>query len=194
MKVLIVYAHPNPESFNHAILQAFTSGLSAAGHTYEVVDLYAINFNPCLSVEDFVKISEGSNSDDVLSQQAKVNEADALAFIHPIWWTGTPAMLKGWIDRVFSLGYAYTMEEGTGRPIGLLKHKKALILTTAGSPEELAEMTGSAAALEKIWCHEIIQFCGIDDVRLKVFYSVIVADDETRKGYLDEARQLGEDF
>ena len=138
MNVLVVYAHPNPESFNHAILGAFTEGLDEAGHTYEVLDLYDMKFDPCLSVEDFVKLRAGSNSKDVLAHQEKITKADALAFIHPNWWTGMPALLKGWIDRVFSLGYAYIMEEGTGRPIGLLKHKKAVIFTTAGAAEEAA--------------------------------------------------------
>ena len=191
MKVLIVYAHPSHESFNHAILEAFIEGLDAAGHNYEVVDLYAENFNPCLSVEDFVKIREGSNSEDVLAQQVKVDQADALTFIHPIWWTGTPAILKGWLDRVFSMGYAYSIDQESGRPTGLLKQKKAVIFNTAGAPEEKARTTGSEAALEKIWCHEIIRFCGIPEVELKVFYSVIMTDDETRKGYLDEAREMG---
>lgn len=194
MKVLVVYAHPNPKSFNRAVLDSFIEGLGKAGHTYDVVDLYAINFNPCLSVNDFEKIRAGTNSDDILEQQKKVDGAEALAFVHPNWWTGMPAILKGWIDRVLSLGYAYKMDEDTGRPIGLLKHKKALIMVTAGSPEELAKMNGSAAALEKIWCHEIMQFCGIPEVNLKVFYSVIVTDDGTRKGYLDEVRRLGERF
>ena len=61
MKVLVVYAHPNPQSFNHAIVESFTEGLTEAGHTYEVVDLYAINFNPCLSGDDLAKLMAGKD-------------------------------------------------------------------------------------------------------------------------------------
>ncbi len=138
MKVLVVYSHPNPKSFNHAILEAVLEGLSEAGHASDVIDLYKMGFDPCLKVEDFVKIQAGSNSDDVLSHQDRVSKADALVFIHPNWWGGTPAILKGWIDRVFSKGYAYKADEETGAMIGLLKHKKALILTTCGSPQEFS--------------------------------------------------------
>ncbi|MBW2369158.1 MAG: NAD(P)H-dependent oxidoreductase, partial [Deltaproteobacteria bacterium] len=135
MKVLIVYAHPNPESFNHAVLEAFLEGLSEAGHTSDVIDLYEMNFDPCLSLDDFVKLFSGSSSDDVLSHQERVNNADAVVFIHPFWWFGIPAILKGWIDRVFSMGYAYMANEETGEMIGLLKLNKALVITTTGSPK-----------------------------------------------------------
>jgi len=107
MKVLIVYAHPNHQSFNHAIVESFIKGLSAAGHIYKLVDLYAINFNPCLSGDDFIKLMENKIPDDIRIQQEKVSWADGIVLIHPVWWTGPPAILKGWIDRVFSLGFAY---------------------------------------------------------------------------------------
>lgn len=194
MKVLVVYAHPNPQSFNHAILKSFTGGLSEAGHTYEVVDLYAINFNPCLSVEDFAKLMEGKTADDVRAQQEKVSQADALIFIHPIWWSGPPAMLKGWIDRVFSMGFAYMLDEKDGHPTGLLKNQKALIINTAGGTEEEAKMMGATDALKKIEDDLILRFVGISNVQHVIFYNVIMTDDATRKGYLEEARNLSKNF
>ena len=128
MKVLIVYAHPSPQSFNHAILESFTKGLGEAGHTYEVVDLYAINFNPCLSGEDFAMFMEGKTPDDIRAQQEKVSQADGIVFIHPSWWSGPPAILKGWIDRVLSMGFAYMVDEKDGSHSGLLKNQKALVI------------------------------------------------------------------
>lgn len=194
MKVLIVYAHPNPQSFNHAILDSFTEGLASAGHTYEVVDLYAINFNPCLSREDFAKLTEGKTADDVQVQQEKVSQADGLVLIHPIWWTGPPAILKGWIDRVFSLGFAYNFDEKDGHPIGLLKHKKAMVINTAGATEKDAKKAGSTDALKKTEVEGIFKFTGINDVQHVIFYDVIMTDDTTREGYLQKSRNLGKDF
>ena len=126
MQVLVVYAHPNPESFNHAVLDAFTRGLKDGGHTFEVVDLYAIKFDPCTKLEDLAQFTGGQMPKDVLDQQQKVAAADALVFISPVqgWWI--PAILKGWIDRVFSYGFAYTGSEKGME--GLLKHKKPIKL------------------------------------------------------------------
>ena len=194
MKILVVYAHPNPQSFNHAIVESFTGGLAEAGHTYEVVDLYAINFNPCLSGEDFAKLMEGKASADVQAQQQKVSQADGLVFIYPIWWFAPPAILKGWFDRIFSMGFAYAFDEKDGHPTGLLKNQKALVINTAGGTEEEAKTFESTDALKKIQDELMLGFCGINDVNHVIFYNVIRADDETLKGYLEEARNLGKAF
>ena len=85
MKVLVVYAHPNSQSFNHAILEWFTEGLKEGGHNYEIVDLYGIRFNPCLGLEELAQFSGCQMPKDVLRQQEKVAQADALAFIYPVW-------------------------------------------------------------------------------------------------------------
>ena len=194
MKVLVVYAHPNPQSFNHAILESFTKGLAEAGHTYEIVDLYAIKFNPCLSGEDFVKLMQWNVSDDVRAQQEKVSQANGLVFIHPVWWTGQPAILKGWIDRVFSMGFAYMLDEKTGHPQGLLKNQKALIINTAGAKEEDSKTMGVPDVLKKIEGDFVLKFSGIDKVQHVLFYNVIMTDDPTRKEYLEKARDLGKTF
>jgi NAD(P)H dehydrogenase (quinone) len=194
MKVLVVYAHPNPQSFNHAILESFTKGLVEAGHTYEVVDLYAIKFNPCLSGEDFVVFMQGKVPDDVRAQQEKVSQADGLVFIHPVWWSGQPAILKGWVDRVFSMGFAYMHDEKTGQVNGLLKNQKALIINTSGANEAEAKTSGMADVLKKIEDDLMLKFTGIDNVQHVLFYNVIMTDDATRKGYLGKARDLGKTF
>ena len=191
MKILIIYSHPNPESFNHAILEAVLDGLAEAGHTSDVIDLYEMGFDPCLKVEDFVKIRSGSNSDDVLSHQARVSDADVLVFIHPNWWGSMPAILKGWIDRVFSMGYAYGFDPEIGEIKGLLGITKAIVLTTCGSSEEFSLCMD---AFHDTWSIKILQFCGIPEVDFKIFYDVINVDDKTRKGNLEEARNLGMDI
>jgi NAD(P)H dehydrogenase (quinone) len=190
MKVLIVYAHPNPRSFNHAILETFTKSLAEAGHTCEVVDLYAIKFNPCLNEEDI----ERGVSEDVRVQQEKVSQANGLVFIHPVWWTGQPAILKGWIDRVFSVGFAYGFDKKTGEPQGLLKNQKALIINTCGASEKEAKMSGMAEVLKKIESDFLLKFTGIENVQQVLFYNVTMTEDLTREGYLKKARELGKTF
>jgi NAD(P)H dehydrogenase (quinone) len=137
---------------------------------------------------------EGKTSNDVRTQQEKVSWADGIVFIHPIWWTGPPAILKGWIDRVFSIGFAYILDEKDGHPSGLLKQQKALVINTAGSTEEEAKIMGTTDALKKVEDDGIFRFCGINDVQHVVFYNVIMTDDATRKKYLEEARNLGKNF
>jgi len=194
MKVLVIYAHPNPKSFNHAILESFTRGLAEAGHPYEKVDLYGINFNPCLRGEDIAQLMEGKVPDDVRAQQEKVSEAEGLVFIHPIWWTGPPAILKGWIDRVFSIGFAYAFDEKDGHPIGLLKNQKALVINTSGAAEEDAKVTGSDELIKKLMDDAMLRFCGINNVQRVVFFNVLMTDEKTRSGYLNEAYELGKNF
>ena len=194
MQVLIVYAHPNPQSFNHAIVESFTKGLAETGHTYEVADLYASNFNPCLSGGDLAQLMEGKTPNDIRVQQEKISQADALVFVHPIWWFAPPAILKGWIDRVLSMGFAYILDEKDGHPVGLLKNQKALIINTAGGTEEEANTLGSTDALKKIAGDLTLKFCGINNIEHVMFYNVIMADDVTLKGYLEQAESLGKNF
>ncbi len=188
MKVLVLYAHPYNKSFNHAILEEVKQGLEEGGHEYEVADLYEINFNPVLSANDFVLLQQGKVADDVAEQQKKVSWAEAIICIHPIWWENHPAILKGYFDRVFSLGYAYRIKEN-GETEGLLKIKKALLITTAGGTEEEAWCDGIDICKRIFADQRTFTFCGIPDFRHEVFYNVIMGDDELRKGYLKKARE-----
>jgi NAD(P)H dehydrogenase (quinone) len=190
MKVLIVYAHPNPKSLNHAILETLKKELTQSGHDPDVVDLYAMRFNPVLSGEELAGLMEGKIAKEIQDHQEKVSCADALVLIHPIWWTGAPAVLKGWIDRVLTLGFAYTFDQKLGTLIGLLKNRKVLIINTAGAAEKDGLASGMTEAVRKIEAEMVFQHCGIQDVKHVVFYNVPRSDEATRKGYLEKVRQL----
>jgi NAD(P)H dehydrogenase (quinone) len=110
MNHLIVYAHPHPESLNHAILNTTISTLKNNGHDVFVRDLYELNFQPVLQPEDTAAMKEGHTPKDIKTEQEFINDADVITFIYPIWWTGLPAILKGYVDRVFAYGYAYAVE------------------------------------------------------------------------------------
>ena len=130
--------------------------------------------------------------EDVLEQQEKVAQADALAFIHPVWQWGYPAILKGWMDRVFSHGFAYRIGEN-GQPEGLLKHKKALLISTTMGLEAAYRASGIEDAMKKVDVATLTFVCGIQNVE-HVFLYAAATDAEARKGHLDLARRLGKEF
>src|SRR5690554_2792521 len=119
MHVFIVYAHPSEESFTHAVLKTFIEGIKKAGHTYEISDLYKMDFKSDMDIQEYERES-GYNllrdvPNDVKNEQEKINRANVLVFIYPVWWSDCPAKLKGWFDRVYTLGYAYSYENGEDR-------------------------------------------------------------------------------
>ena len=193
MKVLVVYAHPNPQSYNHAVLEAFTKGLKEAGHTFEVDDLYASEFAPCFKVEDYAQFTGGQMPKDVLDEQAKVAKAEALVFIYPVWWWSVPAILKGWFDRVLSCGFAYKITESEEIE-GLLKHKKALLINSTMSPEAYYKDSGVEDAMKKLMDNATFkEICGIQNLE-HVFLYAVDFDAEARKRYLELAYRLGKEF
>jgi NAD(P)H dehydrogenase (quinone) len=239
MRVLTVYANPNPRSFCHAVLEQFSQGLRDAGHTNEVVDLYAIKFNPILKLRDYTNwinettpietlmemIHSSSNgfqwffakwwlrnkdiSDieklvkwfrpkDVLEQQQKIAESQALAIIAPVWFVGFPAILKGWIERVFTYGFAFSFKpEGWQGEIGgripLFKHEKALIISTTLFNEKAYE-GGLGQAMKTLIDDFGFRYPGIKNVEHVYFYAVSAVDAATRREYLQQAYCLGKEF
>lgn len=246
MNVLTVFAHPGTGSFNHAVLERFDAGLRAAGHSNEIVDLYAIGFDPVIRDRDtpnwidtdvppeilermqlrqrmlggargplarfMVKRLLGDRDDrgivrllherfrpkDVAAQQAKVARAQALAFVAPVYFVGFPAMLKGWIERVFTLGFAFglTPEGWRGDVRGrvpLLRHQKALILQTTIF-DERSYGEGLAAAMKLLVAEFALRYPGIQNVEQVLLHAVFGADDATRRGYLEQAYRLGREF
>jgi NAD(P)H dehydrogenase (quinone) len=240
MNILTVYANPNPRSFCHAILKSFTQGLSDAGHSYEIVDLYAMKFNPVLSVRDFsnwigadtpVNILKSMllhnsggpiqrffaerwlrNKDskaiarlvrwlrprDVVKQQQKVAGAQGLAIIYPVWFVGMPAILKGWIERVFTYGFAFSLaQEGWKGDIGgripLFKHEKALLISTTLFDEQ-SYNNGLRDAMNRLTDDFGFRYPGVKQVAHVYFYSVGAVGAEARRGYLQEAYRLGKEY
>jgi NAD(P)H dehydrogenase (quinone) len=247
MRVLTVYAHPNPKSFCHAVLDQFTAGLADAGHVCEVVDLHAIKFDPIFSLDDYaffahetvppelldetelrenmiaasggpirrylakrwlrdkdlpelLQIVAKRQPKDVLAQQEKVAAADGLAFVAPIIWMNFPAVLRGWIERVFSYGFVYTMSrEGwlEGQLSGrqpLLRHKKAVIMTPTFFRESDYRESGCGAAIERLVDDFGFRYPGIEQVEHVYFYAVNAVDDAARREYLQQAYRLGHEF
>lgn len=149
MNVLVVYAHPDPESFNAALFETIKRALTRAGHAVRAVDLYAENFQPVLSRED-----KAAYLDDTESLICKVSEhvdnlcwAEALVFVFPIWYYGPPAILKGWFERVWLPGVTFEPAEKRGRTTSsCIRHiKRLVVVTTSGSPAWWMVLVGNPA-------------------------------------------------
>lgn len=157
MNVLLVYAHPEPTSLNGS-LKAFTVGrLEQAGHRVQVSDLYAMKWKSTLDADDFPHrdksspfhpsldsqkaFEQGTQGEDVAKEQEKLLWADALILQFPLWWYTMPAILKGWIDRVYAYGFAYGVGEHSDKHWGdrfgdgTMKGKRAMLLVTVGGWE-----------------------------------------------------------
>lgn len=188
MKHLIVYCHPNPDSFNNAIVETFTEALKQQGNEVVIRDLYKMGFDPVLKGSDFDALREGNPPDDIKIEQELVKWADAFTMIYPIWWTGLPALIKGYIDRVFSYGFAYAYGED-GSINKLLTGMKGLIINTHGTPSEIYSKTGMYDGLKITSDTGIYEFCGITPVGHLFFGSVPQIDDAARQKMLEEVQE-----
>jgi NAD(P)H dehydrogenase (quinone) len=191
MNWYILLAHPNPASFNHAVCNAFVEGLKQAGAAYRVNDLYASGFNPLMAGDDFNQFEDGGVlPEDVLAEQTAVEGSDGLTLIYPVWWNEAPAILKGWLDRVLSKGWAYDIS-AEGEFQSLLKLKKVVILNTADNPIELLENIGLNAAARLTKADGTFLFCGAAEIDHRILGEVS-SDEQGRKRFLREVRELGE--
>jgi len=160
MKNLIIYAHPNPASLNHFFKQTVVESLENQEQEIVIRDLNEINFNPVLSLDDMSGQRMGQVAADVKKEQDFINWADRIIFVYPIWWTGMPAIMKGYIDRVFSYGFAYRYDQGIQK--GLLAGKKAIIINSHGkSNAEYAE-SGLGKALALTSDTGVFNYCGFE--------------------------------
>jgi NAD(P)H dehydrogenase (quinone) len=188
MKYLIVYSHPNPKSFNHAIKQIIEEKFKNQAKQYDVRDLYGLKFNPVLSGNDFVTMKEGKIPEDIKTEQEYIRNADKIIFIHPIWWFGMPSVLKGYIDRVFSYGFAY--EFGEKGIKGLLTDKKVILLNTTGGTEDVYMQAGFEDAIKKTIEKGIFEVCGMKVILHKYFHAVPFVSNEVRDKMLEELKAI----
>lgn len=188
MKYLVVYVHPSPKSFNHAILETISGELKKGEKEFKVRDLYKIGFNPVLSTKDLSAIEKGAVPEDIKKEQNYISKADTLIFICPIWWSAMPAMLKGYIDRVFSLKFAYDIT--ADRAIGLLKGKKVFIVSTTGASKEDYQKMGAFKMMNMSIDMAIFQFSGMKVIGHKYFSSVPYVSHQDRKKMLKELKLL----
>ena len=153
MQILLIYAHPSKNSFTFQIYDRIIKGLHDSVHVIEVSDLYAINFNSDMTEEEYKREGFSNLSlpipDDVQKEQDKLDKAECVIFIYPVWWSDCPSKLKGWFDRVFSVGYAYGYDENSS--IKKMKTiKQGLVICTAGHPNDYLNEIGISQSMRKI--------------------------------------------
>jgi len=144
VRVLVVYVHPDPGSFIAAVRDRAVGALTDVGHDVELCDLYAEGFEPRLSRDERLAHHDPPESKPAIAPHAaRLRRADALVLVYPTWWGGLPAMLKGWIDRVWIEGVAYTLPTGSNRiRAGLRNIGRFAIITTHGSPKWVNVLQG----------------------------------------------------
>ncbi len=186
MKVLLIVAHPNRGSFNHAIAAVCSRVLTDNGHKVIAHDLYEERFNPILPYDETGR--DVALPAEVQRQCDEVSQADGIVIVHPNWWGQPPAILKGWVDRVLRPGVAYEFlegDKGEGIPRGLLKATCAVIFNTSNT-ESVREKTVFGDPLEAIWKDCVFGLCGVPTVRRRMFNVVVTSSEEERKGWLSE--------
>lgn len=190
MQISIILAHPNLDSFNHAIAQAAFVELSQRGHLVTRHDLHQESFEPILpgcEIPDDAPLPE-----DIAAHCREIAAADGIIIVHPNWWGQPPAILKGWVDRVIRPGVAYRFEEGDqgeGVPIGLLKARAALVFNTANTKSE-REIAAFGDPLETIWKNCIFGLCGVDTFYRETFTVVVTSTLEQRQAWLERVREV----
>ncbi|MEA5572637.1 NAD(P)H-dependent oxidoreductase [Calothrix sp. UHCC 0171] len=203
MKIFIVHAHPEEKSFNAGLTRHAKNVLEAAGNEVIISDLYAMKFDPISDRRNFT-FQQDSNyfkqqleekyatendgfSADIKAEMEKLFWCDMLIFQFPLWWFGLPAILKGWVDRVFASGKIY----GGGKwyDNGIFKGKKAMLSLTTGGKLPMYTEIGINGDIRSILYpinHGILHFVGFDVLPSFVIFGVSQINNERRQGYLEE--------
>ncbi len=190
MSVLIVLAHPDQNSFNHAIADTCMSRLSDNGYEIIFHDLYLERFDPMLGTTEIPK--DGQVDETINRHCEELAACDGIIIVHPNWWGQPPAVLKGWIDRVFRPGLAYEFEEGDqgeGIPVGLLRAETALVFNTSNT-SAIRENMVFKDPLELIWNNCIFDLCGVKTFERRMFRIMVTSDAGQRQAWLDEVSSL----
>ena len=188
MHVLTILDHPDPASFSAAVARRFIAGAEAAGHSAELADLHAEGFDPRWSMGDIDRDAGAATPDDVLSEQARIARADAICLVFPLFWWGMPAMTKGWVDRVWSWGWAYDQLDDP--ELSLQRPRTGVLLIPAGARSDEMDEEGYTAALEIAWTKGTFGYFGFNPRKLEVLNGS-TGSAARRKALLKRAYQTG---
>ena len=147
MHVFIVYVHPSEDSFTRHVRDEFIKGLKIGNHSYEISELYKMNFKTDMSEAEYLREANYDEklplSEDVINEQEKINRSDVIVFIYPVFWTEAPAKLVGWFDRVWTYGFAYGDRK-------MKKLKKGIVLCIAGHTLERLKEYGHYDSMKTV--------------------------------------------
>ncbi|TES51565.1 NAD(P)H oxidoreductase [Halalkalibacterium halodurans] len=185
MKVLTVVSHPRKDSLTFEVAEHFVKGLTESGHEYEILDLHEIGFDPVLKGVDEPdwSVAEQPFSPEVEMEIRRMKEHDALALIFPLWWWHLPAMLKGYIDRVWNNGFAYGANH--------LHHQQVLWIGLAGVSKEQMKKRNYDEMITHLLNVGIADYCGVSNSKVEFLYETLDSHPNHYEMLLNEAYRLG---
>ncbi|MBM1172501.1 NAD(P)H-dependent oxidoreductase [Microvirga arabica] len=188
MHALIVVAHPDPKALTHSVADHLAEGVSSSGHTFEIADLAAEGFDPRFIAADLALYHrEAPPPADVAAEQARIDRADALVLVYPVYWWSMPGMLKGWIDRVFANGWAYD-EAPDGRIVKKLRHLRVHLVAIGGADLRTYARHGYFGAMRTQIDHGIFDYCG---ARVGTSELLVPAETQNSRSHPDAAYAIG---
>ena len=160
MKHAVILAHPSRKSLNATIAQAYRKAVEHCGGEVIVRDLYAMRFDPCLKAAEIPGPKAPVFRPDVQRERGLLADVDVFALIYPLWFNAPPAILKGYVDRVFSMGFGFKPDFGGNRPA--LTGRKLISFTTSGAPDFWMRDTGALSLLRQLFDAHLGGTCGLN--------------------------------
>ncbi|MGH7024131.1 MAG: NAD(P)H-dependent oxidoreductase [Caulobacteraceae bacterium] len=160
MKHVVIVAHPDAGSFNLSVAGAYCQMVRAREHEVVLRDLYRMGFDPRLQASEMPRPGGFKPAEDVVAERAVVGDADVFAFVYPLLFYSPPAMLKGYIERVFGMGFGFGAIEGGGNA-PLLTGRKMISFTSSGSPLEWVRQEGAWSAIRNLFDEHFAKVCGL---------------------------------
>lgn len=187
-QVLIINGHPDPESFNAGLVEAYQRGAEKSTAEISVIQIRDLEFNPNLA---FGYRKRTELEPDLVSSIEKIKKANHIVWVFPMWWYGYPALMKGFIDRTFLPGITFAYQAGKVLPKKLLKGKTGRIIVTADAPKWYNVLFMKSPAINQ-FKRGTLQFCGINPVQVSYISPIKGSSPEFRNKWLSKIEKLGE--
>jgi len=187
MNILVINGHPDSSSYCHVLAENYKLGAEKSGYDCSLINLSNLEFIPNLRYGYNIKMEL---EPDLVKLQKLITKANHLVFIFPTWWGTYPALLKGFIDRVFLPGYAFKYQNHSPIPVPLMKGKTARLITTMDTPVWYYSLFYKSPGINSLK-KSVLQFCGFKQVRITIFTSLKKSAETKRKKWLNEIEKMG---
>lgn len=162
MRHAVIIAHPNPKSFTHSVARTYSAAIASQGDESVERDLYAMDFDPCLKREEIPTGEVYQTAPDAVAERLALADIDVFAFFYPWWFNAPPAILKGYVDRIFSTGFGYRPGFGGTEP--MLTGRKLITFSSSGAPDRWVQQTGALSNLIAAFDRHLAAVCGLQVV------------------------------
>ncbi|MCP4520342.1 MAG: NAD(P)H-dependent oxidoreductase [Cytophagales bacterium] len=187
-KILIINGHPDQESFNVGLAEAYQQGATTSNAEVSIINIRELDFNPNL---EFGYRKRTELEPDLLAAIEKIKQTNHIVWVFPMWWYGYPAIMKGFIDRTFLPGITFDYEPNKAFQKKLLKGKSARIIVTADTPKWYNNLFMRNPAINQLK-RGTLQFCGINPVKVTYITPIKDSTEEFRNKWLMKIKKLGE--